>query len=138
MANRKHFADMLDDGYAGLRQKAKRRLREKAEVLRESLIKEHAEKNGASAVLKQLDEADRKRTELIVELKQLGFERADHGLELFDRDTNPLDAVIEKRIEKELGSERDIDARFDSAQLAMLTVSTLQDAHQLLKSVQDV
>ena len=138
LANRKHLADMLADKYDGLRSKVKRQWRDKRDVLRESLIKDHAEKKGASPILKQVDAAQRKLHEMTLELRQLGFELCDSGLQLAEENTNPLDKIIDSEIKKAIGTENDIDARFDSAQVAMMTVATLLDAQQLLKSVQEV
>jgi hypothetical protein len=140
LANRKHLADMLADRYDGLRSKIKRQWSDKHDALYDGFLSESADKKGASPVLKQIDAAQRKLAELTLELKQLGFELREHdgALRLYDESSNPLDAVIEERIKKEIGSQRDIDARFDSAQVAMMTVATLQDAQQLLKSVQEV
>ena len=138
LANRKHLADVLADRYDGLRRKAKDRFREKAEELRGTLLKEHAEKKGANPTLKQIDVAERKINELTAELKQLGFYLdVNDGLRLYG-DANPLDKIIDAEIKKTIGTERDIDARFDSAQVAMMTVATLQDAHALLESVQKI
>ena len=50
----------------------------------------------------------------------------------------PLDKIIDDRIEKQIGTVRAIDDRFDSAQVAMMTVATLEDAEKLLKSVSEV
>jgi len=136
LANRKHLADLLADKYDGLRSKVKRQWRDKRDALRDSLIKDHAEKKGALPVLKQIDVAQRKFNELTTELKQLGFELHDDGLHLYGEDSNPLDKIIDNEIKKQIGIERDIDARFDATQLAMMTIATLQDAQQLLKAVQ--
>jgi hypothetical protein len=107
--------------------------------LYETFIREIAEKKNALSVLKLIDDAQRKWNQLTLELKQLGFELRDDGsLRLCHEDANPTDKIIEAKIEKEIGSRRDVDARFDSAHLAMMTVETLQDAQKLLKSVQEV
>ena len=139
LANRKQLADLLTDKYESLRSKIKQKWDAKHDALYETFVRDHAEKKSALPVLKQIDDAQRKWNQLTLELKQLGFELRDDGsLRLCYEDTNPTDKVIESRIEKEIGSRRDIDARFDSAHLAMMTVETLQDAQKLLKSVQEV
>jgi hypothetical protein len=135
LANRKQLADMLNDRYDGLRYKAKQKFKQKASELRKALIDEYAEKKGASAVVRQIDAANKKLQELNLELKQLGFEVCYGSLRLFDENSNPLDDAIDKRVEKDLGCLADIDARFDSAQLAMMTVPTLEEARKLFESV---
>lgn len=138
LANRKQLADMLNDRYDGIRYRAKQQWKEKARELRHALIEEYAEKKGASAVVRQIEAANKKLQELSLELKQLGFEVDRGSLGLFDERSNPLDDIIDKRVEKDLGSLADIDARFESAQLAMMTVPTLEDARKLLESVANV
>jgi gamma-glutamyl phosphate reductase len=113
-------------------------LADAAVQLRDARLKEHADKAGATPLLKQIDVAERKINELTAELKQLGFYLdATDGLSLYG-DANPLDKIIDAEIKKAVGTERDIDARFDAAQVAMMTVATLQDAHAFLESVQKI
>lgn len=135
LANRKQLADMLKDKPDGLRHRAKTRFAAKVEALKTSLVKEYAEKKGASSIVKQLEAGRAKVEELETALQALGFELSCGELRLYDRYSNPLDDLIDARVERELGSCADIDARFDSAQIAMMTVATLEDADKLLKSV---
>jgi hypothetical protein len=135
LANRKELADMLADKYESLRSKAKGRYFEKAKVLRQSIIQELAEKTVAPKINTQISTMRSKIIELRDELSQLGFENDSEHLILSGGSSNPLWDVVEKRIKDDLGSPDDIDARFDSAQLAMLTVASLEDADKLLKSV---
>jgi len=130
---------MLDDRYEGLRYKAKQRFRHKGDDLREALILEYAEKKGAAKLVSQIDIAREKIRQLSVDINQLGFDYdSDGDLTLCGGSSNPLDQIIDQRIEKELGTCDAIDARFESAQLAMLTVPTLDDAEKLLKSVSEI
>lgn len=139
LANRKQLADLLADKYDSLRSTIKHKWDDKHDSLYETYLREHAEKKGVLPILKQVDDAQRKWNQLTLELKQLGFELRDDGsLRLSHSDADPIDKVIEAKIQKEIGTRRDIDARFDSAHLAMMTVETLQDAQKLLKSVQEV
>jgi hypothetical protein len=138
LANRKQLADLLDNRYDGLRYRAREKRATRANALRKSLIEEYGEKKGATAVARQIEASNRKIQELSIELKQLGFEYDESGLQLFDDRSNPLDDIIDKRVEKEMGSRADIDARFDSAQIAMMTVASLEDAEKLLKSVSEI
>jgi hypothetical protein len=138
LANRKELADMLADKYESLRSKAKSKFHDKRNVLRESLIKEYAEKNGAIKLIAQIELGREKIHELEDELSTLGFESDHTGLSLSGGSRNPLYNVIDERIVKDIGVVGDIDARFDSAQLAMMTVASLQDAEKLLKSVTEL
>jgi hypothetical protein len=138
LANRKQLADLLADRYDGLRSKAKHKLSQKSQELRQSLIKEFAEKKGATKLASQIEVADAKVEELKAELSALGFEFYNGDLSLHDQRNNLLDKTIDARIDKELGTADDIDARFDSAQIAMMTVASLEDAQKLLKVVSEI
>lgn len=135
LANRKQLADMLGDKYDGLRYRMKQKFRARWQSLRDSFVLEYAEKKGAGKLLSQINGAKAKIEELEAELCALGFDLDTGGLALRDSNSNPLDKLIDDRIEKEIGTEDAIDARFDSAQIAMMTVATLEDADKLLKSV---
>ena len=77
-----------------------------------------------------------KYKELEVALTKLGFDLgSDDSVTLAYNEGRKLREKIDARVEKELGTSADIDARFDSTQLAMMTVASLQDAEKLLKSV---
>jgi hypothetical protein len=54
------------------------------------------------------------------------------------RSSNPISNIIDERVKKDIGTVEDIKARFDSVQVAMMTVSTLEDAEKLLKSVSEI
>lgn len=138
LANRKQLADLLKDSYEGLRHKTKQKWNTKAEGLRKSMIEEYAEKKGALPLLRQIEANHKKIEELELEIQQLGFEWSCRRLGLHGGSSNPLDDIIDARIEKEIGSRDAIDARFDSAQIAMMTIATLEDADKLLKSVSEL
>ena len=139
LANRKQLADMLADKYDGFRSKAKTKLRERRSQLRVALEKEFAEKKGALKVMAQLKVEKEKVREIERELTQLGFQiRYDDELCLTGDAGNAISKTIEARIDKEIGTLDDIDARFDSVQIAMMTVATLEDADKLLKSVSSI
>jgi hypothetical protein len=135
LANRKQLADLLSDRYDSLRYRTKQKFQQTEEKLRESFIRELADKNGASKVIAQITATKNELEELEDELHVLGFDLDDDGLSLRQGSDSPLYKSIEKRVEKELGTTADIDARFDSTMVAMMTVATLADAEKLLKSV---
>jgi hypothetical protein len=135
LANRKHLADMLDDRYNGLRYKAKQKYQERESELERKLVVEYGEKKGAAKVAAQINATREKLHELELDLKSLGFEMENGGRLGLDGYGTPLHKLIDERVQKELGTRADIDARFDSAQIAMMTVASLEDADKLLKSV---
>jgi hypothetical protein len=138
LANRKQLADMLGNLYGGLRQKARDRFRHKEQTLKVALVKEYAEKKGALKAVVQIDAAQSKIQELKRELAVLGFQLDSDGLDLSRGSSDTLRKLINERIERELGTEDALEARFDSAQIAMMTVASLEDAEKLLKSVSEI
>lgn len=138
LANRKQLADLLGNKYDGLRAKAKSRLAEKRQELHKTLMNEAAERKGALKVVEQIKVSRQRITDLEEELRRLGFAERYGGLSTSGCAATPLDRSIDTRINKELGTENDIDARFDSVQVAMMTVATLEDADKLLKSVSEI
>jgi len=139
LASRKQFADMLGHKQDGLRERARRILAEKRQALYQSLRNEYAEKKGALRLVTQIDAAGKRIAEWKAELSTLGF-RIDYDGELMleGGSRNPLDKIIDGRVDKELGTMEAIDARFDSAQIAMMTVASLEDAEKILKSVSEI
>jgi hypothetical protein len=135
LANRKQLADLLADKYDGLRSKAKSKLREKRQVLYSKLLDESAEKKSALKLGEQIKVARQKIKDLEDELLKLGFQDVHGELYASGDAGNVLRRSIEARVDKELGTSDAIDARFDSLQIAMMTVASLEDADKLLKSV---
>jgi hypothetical protein len=138
LANRKQIADMLGSNYGSLREKVKDRFRGKAHTLYNAFLNEYAEKKGALAVVAKLDAAKNKLQELRAELSLLGFELDNSGLALAGGSSNPLDKIIDQRVAEKIGTIYDLDARFDSAQVAVMTAATLEDADKLVRSVSEV
>lgn len=138
LPNRKQLADLLGDKYDGLRSKAKVKLREKNQTLYRTYLSESAEKKGALKFVEQIKVARQKLSDLEDELLKLGFQE-NHGDLYTSGDAGAiLRKSIEARIERELGTSDQIDARFDSLQIAMMTVASLEDAEKLLKSVSSI
>jgi hypothetical protein len=139
LANRKQLADLLANKYEGLRYNAKQRFGKKRDELRASFIKELAEKKGALTVYRKIEAAKDQIQDLESELAGLGFDLNYSGhLELSRDGVNLHSKTIDARVAKEIGTLDSIDARFDSAQLAMMTVASLEDAEKLLKSVSEI
>jgi hypothetical protein len=137
--SRKELADLLGHKDGSLRNRATARFRDQRRELYAALLNEYAEKKGAAKLAGQIATAEERINEWKAELSTVGF-RIDYEGEMVLREssTNPLDKLIEDRIKKELGTENDIEARFDSVQLALMTVATLEDAEKLLKSVSSI
>jgi hypothetical protein len=139
LANRKHLADLLADKSDSLRSRVKDKLHDKRRDRRNSLIKEYAQQKGAFKVLAVIKTAKERLHELTDELTQLGFEFDDDDDVSLNGDAGQtLAEVIEKVVDKEFGTVDDVDARFDSAQIAMMTVASLEDAEKILKSVSSI
>ena len=139
LANRKQLADMLGSKPNGLRCQALSRFNEKHRTLRLSLLEEYAEKKGGFKLVGQIETAEKRIQEWKAELSTLGF-RLDYDgdLSLEGGSRNTLYKIIDDRLDKELGTSQGIDVRFDSAQIAMMTVASLEDAEKLLKSVAEI
>lgn len=139
LANRKQLADMLGNDYHGLRSRVKDKLREKRQDLADSLEKEFAEKKGALKVITQINATREKLKEQDRDLALLGYELDSDGDLCLTGDAGRIiRKTIDAQLDKELGTLDDVDARFDSTQVAMMTVATLEDAEKLLKSVSSV
>jgi hypothetical protein len=90
-------------------------------------------------VVAQIVAVNEKLKALEDELLTLGYTLdRDDDLDLAGNAGQSLRKIIDARVDKELGTPDDIDARFDSTQLAMMTVASLEDAEKLLKSVSSI
>lgn len=139
LASRKQLADLLNDRYDGIRSRAKQRYRIRRDNLHDSLIKQLAEKKGAYAIYEKIVDAQDEVKKLKASLGGLGFTISHaNDISLNDNGTFLHGETIDARIEKEIGTQDDIDARFESTQLALMTVATLEDAEKLLKAVSEI
>jgi hypothetical protein len=143
LANRKQLADVVGNGdYNGLRSRVKRTLTEKRDTLKESLIKQYAEKKGAFKALALITAAKEKLKEQEKDLAKLGFvfyDDDDEDVRIANGDAGRiLRKLIDEQVDKEVGTLDDLEARFDSVQVAMMTVASLEDADKLLKSVSSI
>lgn len=138
LANRKQLADFLGNQYEGLRWKAIQKFRNQRNELEQAIVNEYAEKKGAAKLAAQIEIAHTKIKELEAELSALGFIIDNDDFTISVPSSTPLDKIIDARIEKEIGTDDAIEARFNSAQIAMMTVASLEDADKLLKSVSSI
>ena len=135
LANRKQLADIVGDNYNGLRSKAKHQYSERAEMLRNQFVSEYAKKEGAAAMLKEIStlqaQLDAKQT--LLRAKGLCVLRGE--FRLHDDAPDSVEELINKQVEEKIGTRGDIDKRFDSAQVKLLTIGTLEDARTLIESL---
>jgi len=102
--------------------------------LNSPIVEEFAEKKGALKLADQIRAGREKIKEQEEELSLLGFHLdSDDDVVLDYKNGQLLRKTITARLDKDLGTEDDIDARFDSAKLAMLTVASLEDAEKLIE-----
>jgi uncharacterized Ntn-hydrolase superfamily protein len=134
LANRKQLAEVLGNQYDGPRRRAVQKFRLQREDLQKTLVKEYAEKRGVAKLVSLLEIAQQKCEDLRGDISKANFcVHSDGTIDVVSH--SALDKIIDDRIEKEIGSADAIEARFDSAQIAMMTVASLEDADKLLKSV---
>lgn len=143
LANRKQLADVVGNSdYNGLRSRVKRTLSEKRDELRDSLVKEYAQKKGAYKAFALIMAAKKKLEEQEKELSKLGFvfyDDDEEDVRIAGGDAGrALRKLIDDQVDKEVGTLGDLEARFDSVQVAMMTVVTLEEADKLLKSVSSI
>jgi hypothetical protein len=137
LANRKQLADMLADKYESLRYRTKANFRQKVHDLRNRLINEMADKHGVTKLKEELADVQSEASQLEMHIMDKGFRISDGELDFSVRGT-ALHHSVEKQIEKELGTTEAIDARFDSAMIAIMTVPTLADAEKIMQSLQNM
>lgn len=134
LANRKQLADVLGTRHEGLCRKALEAFGYKRDRLYSQIKNEFIKQRKADKTVEMIEQAEQNADELRAELLPLGFSLdSDHSLCVVRH--GALERLIDDRIEKEIGTESDILARFDSARVAMMTVATLEDADKILKSV---
>ncbi len=160
---RKALADMLGTK-SDARRRARIRYEKSEKELEGSLIKVMAEKEGATKLVtkiaelrKRIAESESELNHLVVTLREThgtavtDFEKEIDGAEEelrrlgfgADRDgdlslhwgAETLRRSIHEQIEKEIGSESDIDHKFDQAQARVLTAETAEEAAQIVESL---
>lgn len=132
--------------------------------LEDSLVKETAEKKGVTTVTSKITELRKRITESMgeidrlvyslrdahgravadftrdiddaqSELRRLGFDADGDGNLSLRWDAHELRRTIREQVEKQIGTESDIDHKFDEAQAKILTVETPEEAAQIVESL---
>jgi hypothetical protein len=137
LANRKQIADLLKQ-YGSLHEQAVDKYRSKYRELEQSALHEFAEGKLGAQFVSELAAAIEEVGGFEDSLASIGLERDDTTLSIGWNAPGTLKASINSKIERNIGSRRDIDARFDSARIAMMTVPTLEDAKKIIDSLSEL
>jgi hypothetical protein len=137
LANRKQLADLLNP-YNSLRQNAHERYRAKYREVEQLLLHDYLEEKVGSQLLAEIIDAQQELDVQKEKISALGLDLDGEGLSINYGLPASAKEAIEQQVERRIGKRRDIDARFDSVQLAMMTIATLEDAEKLLKSVSEL
>jgi hypothetical protein len=130
--HRKQFIDLLEE----LRSRARELFDQRYHDFRDKLLRDYASQKGASTLKSSLIDAERQIAEIKTELNDLGFNVNYRGeLELWGTHASTVARSMEEDIKKEIGSLFELHDRFDSVKLALMTVSTSEEANSLLKSL---
>lgn len=160
---RKALADMLGPK-SDARQRAHAKFDKSRNQLEESLVKEMAGAKGATGLAAKIADLRRRITEsqgeleeLVVtlreahgkadadftkaiddsekELKRLGFDADEDGELSLQWNADELRRAIHEQIEKQIGTESDIDQKFDHAQAKVLAAETAEEAAHIVESL---
>jgi hypothetical protein len=132
---RKALADLLKPkGVA--RERALATFRDAEEELRKSLVEEEAKKCGALALAQEIADLEKRKDDQEHTLEVLGF-RVDSDDEISLRYNAPrtLKNSIDGRVRKQLGTERDIERKYDQATTKVLTANTAEEAAKVVESL---
>jgi hypothetical protein len=136
LANRKELADLLKE-YEPLHETAKVLYRAKRQELERSILNEYLKEKKGIQLLSEIAATAEKMDALEDELNALGLELDGGVLSICWGAPDSLKDRIAQKIERLIGTENDIDARFESARLALMIVPTLEDAKKIIDSVSE-
>lgn len=160
---RKALADMLGPK-SDARQRAHAKYQRSRNQLEEPLVKEMAEAKGATKLVTNIADIRKRSTEsrgelehLVITLqeahgradadftkaideseealKRLGFDANEDGELSLHWNAHELRRAIHEQIEKQIGTESDIDQKFDQAQAKVLAAETAEEAAQIVESL---
>ena len=137
LANRKQLADLLKK-YEPLHEKAREKYRARRGELQQSLLHQYLVDVEGSQFVAELAAAEKSIDTIEERLNLLGLELDGGELSLSWGAQQSLKDRINKSLTRAIGDENDIDARFDSARLALMTVPTLEDAKKIIDSVSEL
>jgi len=135
-ANRKQLADLLKK-YGTMRDRAYDNYHSKYQDIQQSVLSDYAEEQKGVQLVSEIAAAQEELDSLKESLSGIGLELDGKALSISWSAPKSLNERIEQQIERSIGKKSDIDTRFDKAQVAILTASTLEDAQQIMKSVSD-
>ena len=135
-ANRKQLADLLKK-YGTMRDRAYDNYHSKYQDIQQSVLGDYVEEQKGVQLVSEIAAAQEELDSLKESLSGIGLELDGKVLSISWSAPKSLNERIEQQIERSIGKKSDIDERFDRAQVAILTASTLEDAQQIMKSVSD-
>lgn len=133
---RKALADLLKpNGVA--RGRALSTFRDAESELRKSLVDEEAKKCGALELAREIVDLKKRRTDQERTLEVFGFDIDSDDGEISLRYDAPrtLKNSIDGRVRKQLGTERDIERKYDQAMTKVLTANTAEEAAKIVESL---
>jgi hypothetical protein len=133
---RKAFADQLKpNGVA--RERALTAYRDAESELRSMFVGEEAGKCGALELAREIVDLHKRQADQEHTLKALGFDADSDDGDISLRYDAPraLKHSIDERVRKQLGSERDIQRKYDQGMTKVLTASTAEEAATIVESL---
>ncbi len=112
-------------------------LREAEADLRKSLIDEEAKKCGAVEIAREIVDLKKRQADQEHTLEGFGFNADSDDGEVSLRYDAPrtLKDSIDGRVRKQLGTERDIERKYDQAMTKVLTANTAEEAAKIVESL---
>lgn len=131
---RKAFADLLKpNGVA--RERAMSALHDTESELRQAFVDEEAGKCGAVELAREIVDLEKRKADREHTLQVLGFDADSGDGEISLRYDAPrsLRNAIAERVRKQLGTERDIQRKYDQAMTKVLTANTAEEAATIVE-----
>ncbi len=137
LAYRKQLADLLKK-YGTLREKANTVYQSKYSEVEQSLLNDYAEEKLGAQLMSEIAAMQVEVDSLKESLSTIGLELEGKTLTIAWSSPGSLSQRFQEQIERQIGKRSDIEARFENAYLAMMTVPALEDAKKILDSVSDL
>ena len=137
LAYRKQLADLLKK-YGTLREKANTVYQSKYCEVEQSLLNDYAEEKLGAQLMSEIAAMQVEVDSLKESLSTIGLELEGKTLTIAWSSPGSLSQRFQEQIERQIGKRGDIEARFENAYLAMMTVPALEDAKKILDSVSDL
>ena len=137
LAYRKQLADLLKK-YGALREKANTVYQSKYGEVEQSLLNDYAEEKLGAQLMSEIAAVQVELDSLKESLSTIGLELEGKTLTIAWSSPGSLSQRFQEQIERQIGKRGDIEARFENAYLAMMTVPALEDAKKILDSVSDL